>query len=273
MTDFFSLMGLPLLACLILTGIHAYLGLHVIERQVIFVDLSLAQIAALGAACAIFLGYDTDHPMAYGLSLLATTIGAVIFALTRSRDRQVSQEAVIGIVYAVAAALAVLILSRSPEGDEHIRQMLIGNILLVDGRHVLEMLVLYSLLGVVHGIFRKQFLLISMHSDQARLKKMPIRFWDLLFYLTFGVVVTTSVKIAGVLLVFSYLIVPAFSASLFFNRIGPRLIFGWVIGILASLGGLGFSYAFDFPTGASIVCCFGLLLVMLTGVRALKASF
>ncbi|MSR78039.1 MAG: metal ABC transporter permease [Candidatus Omnitrophica bacterium] len=261
--EFIQIMYKPLLACLILTGIHAYLGIHVIERQVIFVDLALAQIAALGAAVALIFHFEPESPASYFFSLAAAMVGAVIFSLTRTRKEKIPQEAIIGIVYAVSAALAILVLSRSPEGDEHLRQMLVGNILLVNSSEILKMLFLYGAIGVIHFWFRKIFIEISSHPEETRIQGRSIQFWDMIFYLTFGVVVTSSVKIAGVLLVFSYLIVPAVAGSLYGKTIRSRLVIGWLVGGLGSLLGITLSYFLDLPTGATIVCSFGGILLAL----------
>ena len=263
MADFFILMWKPLLACLILTGIHTYLGVHVIERKVIFVDLALAQIAALGAVLAFMFGFKLHGQAAYWFSLAAAFMGAILFSITRTRREKIPQEATIGIVYAVAAAAAILILSRASEGDEEIRHMLVGNILLVTLPEIIKMAVLYSLVGLFHWYFRKTFLLISTHPEEAYQKGTRVKFWDILFYLTFGLVVTSSVHIAGVLLVFSFLIVPAVGAILFLDTISGRLFFGWGYGIVASIAGIGLSYYFDLPTGATVVCVFGGLLALL----------
>ena len=272
MNDFILIMWKPLLACFILTGIHAYLGIHVVERKVIFVDLALAQIAALGATVAVVFGISLHSPAAYGFSLGAAFLGAGIFAMTRTRREKIPQEAMIGIVYAVSAALAILILSRVAEGDEHIRHMLVGNILLVSGHEIVRMTILYGIIGWVHGYFRKTFILISTSPEEAFRRGMNVKKWDLVFYLTFALVVTSSVEIAGVLLVFSFLIIPAVAAMLFSDRFLTRLILGWGIGIIASLGGIGLSYYFDFPTGAAVVCTFGGILLLLLAVSK-KISF
>ncbi|MBI4970868.1 MAG: metal ABC transporter permease [Candidatus Omnitrophica bacterium] len=260
----------PLLACLILTGIHVYLGIHVIERKVIFVDLALAQIAALGATCAILFGYELHSSVTYWFSLLATVLGALIFSITRTRHEKIPQEAIIGIVYAMAAAAAIMILSRSAEGDEHIRSMLIGNVLLVSVPQIIKILLLYSLLGVFHWYFRRIFILISTKPVLAFQRGMNVKLWDLVFYLTFGVVVTSSVQIAGVLLVFSYLIVPAVAAILFATKLSTRLLLGWATGTVVSFLGITISYFLDFPTGATIICVFGTVLVILAVLKMVK---
>ncbi len=267
MKAFLEIMWLPLTACLVLTWIHAYLGMHVLQREIIFVDLSLAQIAALGTTLALLLGFDMHAWQAYWLSLSATFLGAAIFALTRTRYQKVPQEAIIGIVYVVSAALAVLILHRSPEGDEHIQHMLVGNILLVSPEEVLKMAGLYSVIGAVHWIFRKPLMLISTDAQKAREKGMPLRLWDLLFYGTFGIVVTSSVEVAGVLLVFSFLIMPAVAAKLFCRTWPQRLLFGWAFGMIASAAGILLSYAADWPTGATLVSTFGAFLALLACLK------
>src|SRR5882762_10510283 len=213
----------PFIASLILTGIHAYLGVHVVERGVIFVDLALAQIAALGATIAILVGMDPHGRGAYFLSLGFTFLGAAIFALARSRRGHIPQEAFIGIAYAVASAAAIL----------------------------------YGIVGLFHYIFRRNFLLISTNPAEAEKRGLNVRLWDFLFYASFGFVVTSSVAIAGVLLVFCYLIVPSVGAMLFADRIGPRLAIGWTMGTLVSALGVYLSVQLDTPTGATIVVTFG----------------
>lgn len=260
----------PLLACLVLTGIHGYLGIHVVERKVIFVDLALAQIAALGATLAFLFGHDLHGPSTYWFSLASTFVGAVIFSLTRTKREKIPQEAIIGIVYAVSAAAAILILSRAAEGDEHIRYMLVGNILLVTPREIVKMAVLYSLVGLLHWRFRDIFILISTHPRQAYAQGISVRGWDLVFYLAFGLVVTSSVQIAGVLLVFSFLIIPAVGAMLFSDRFSKRLTLGWIFGALASFAGLFLSYVLDLPTGSAIVSTFGGMLACLAIFAALQ---
>jgi zinc/manganese transport system permease protein len=251
----------PFMASLILTGIHAYLGVHVVERGVIFVDLALAQIAALGATIAILIGMDPHGIGAYWLSLGFTFIGAAIFAFARTRRGHVPQEAFIGIAYAVASAAAILAMSKATGETEHLKDMLVGNILAVSRHDVIKTAILYGVIGVFHYIFRRRFLLISTDPEQAEAKGMSIRFWDFLFYASFGFVVTSSVAIAGVLLVFCYLIVPSVGAMLFADRVGRRLAIGWTMGTLVSALGVYFSVLLDLPTGAAIVCTFGVVLV------------
>ncbi len=251
----------PFMASLILTGIHAYLGVHVVERGVIFVDLALAQIAALGATIAILIGMDPHGQGAYWLSLAFTFVGAAIFAFARTRRGHIPQEAFIGIAYAVASAAAILAMSKATGETEHLKDMLVGNILAVSRHEVEKTAILYGAVGLFHYIFRHKFLLISTNPAEAERRGMSIRFWDFLFYASFGFVVTSSVAIAGVLLVFCYLIVPSVGAMLFAERVGRRLAIGWTMGTLVSALGVYFSVLWDLPTGATIVCTFGAVLV------------
>jgi zinc/manganese transport system permease protein len=261
--DLLALLWAPFLMCLVLTGIHAYLGIHVIAREVVFVDIAMAQIAALGGTAAFLFGFEIGTWVAYVFALSATLVGAVVLALTRSRERHVSQEAVIGVVYAVSAAGAVLLSDRAPHGAEHVRAMLVGDILAVRGADVVKVATLYALVGLLHWLCRRPFFLISTDPARAFEQGWRVRLWDLLFYASFGVVVTSSVRIAGVLLVFSYLIVPALAGITLGGTIGARLMIGWAFGTLVSLLGIAASAAFDFPTGATVVCAFGLTLVAL----------
>lgn len=261
-SDLLSLLWMPFLMCLVLTGIHAYLGFHVIAREVVFVDIALAQIAALGATTAFLFGYELDSWVSYAVSLSFTMLGAVVLSLTRTRERRLSQEAVIGVVYAVSAAAAVLLSDRAPHGVEHIRAMLVGSLLSVRGSEVLEVAALYALIGGLHWRCRRPFFLISTDPDAAFREGWRVRLWDLLFYASFGVVVTSSVRIAGVLLVFSYLIVPALAGLAVGQRIATRLLVGWGFGAVVSVIGIAGSAVFDLPTGATIVCAFGLTLLV-----------
>jgi len=258
----------PFLAGLVLTGIHAYLGVHVVERGVIFVDLSLAQIAALGTTVAFLAGHDLHTGVSYFWSLGFTFVGAAIFALTRvHRDTRIPQEAIIGIVYSVSAAAAILVMSKAPQETEHLKDMLVGNILAVSYRTVAETAGLYALVGLFHYIFRRKFLTISLNSHDGVADSVPnVKLWDFLFYTSFGFVVTSSVAIAGVLLVFSYLIVPSVGAMLFAKSIGKRLAIGWSMGALVSALGVMLSFKLDLPTGATIVCTFGISLAVMAAV-------
>ena len=258
-----------IVASLIIAGIHAYLGLHVVERGVIFVDLSLAQIASLGAAIAVWRGFEATGPTVYWMSLGFTLIGAVIFAMVKGHDAKVPQEAIIGISYAVASAAVILTLSKATGEAEHLRDMLVGNILSVQWPDVWLTGVTYLIIGAFHYAFRRRFLDISIDPKGLTAKGVSVRFWDFLFYASFGLVVTRSVAIAGVLLVFCYLIVPSVGGMLFSERIGPRLAIGWVMGTVVSMLGRYCSVALDLPTGATIVCTFGVVLALMALLRPL----
>lgn len=271
-TSTLAFLAAPFAASLILTGIHAYLGVHVVERGVIFVDLSLAQIAALGATIAILMPFsngDPHAPVTYWVSLAFTFIGALVFSMIRSRRARIPQEAIIGICYAVASAGAILAMSKATSESEHLKDMLVGNILAVSWPEVGKTAALYGAIGLFHYIFRHKFLAISMDPKRAEAEGISIRLWDFLFYASFGFVVTSSVAIAGVLLVFCYLIVPSVAAMLYAEDIGKRLAIGWSMGALVSALGVYLSLQLDLPTGATIVCTFGLVVIIMAAVRPL----
>lgn len=269
MMAFAELMVKPFVACLILTGIHAYLGLHVIERGVIFVDLALAQVAAFGATVGFLWGFGLHSTTSYFVALSFTLLGAAVFAATRLRKPLVPQEALIGIVYALATAASILVLSRAPEGGEELKALLVGHLLFVEWAEIAKVLVLYSAIGVVHWLARKPLLAISQNPEQAFARGLRVRWWDFFFYATFGFVVTSSVEMAGVLLVFSFLIVPAVCGVLLAKTISQRLVIGWVMGTLTSVAGIVASYVWDLPTGAAVVCAFGVCLTLCAVARRL----
>ena len=266
-----DLLWLPFLACLILTCIHVYLGLHVLARGVIFVDLALAQVAALGITLAFLAGHPIQSDAAYWYALCFTVGGAALFSVTRVRRALIPQEAIIGIVYAVSAALAVLVVDRAPQGAEHIKQLLVGNILTVSAGDVARLAILYAVIGALHVMMRRPILEISLDPEGAAARGRTIRWWDFAFYVTFGIVVTSSVRIAGVLLVFSFLIVPAAVGALLASSVGGRLAIGWAAGALVSAAGLLASFAWDLPTGATVVAAFGALMAAVAAGLGLRA--
>jgi zinc/manganese transport system permease protein len=233
------------LVAVCLVGIHAYFGIQVLARNVIFVDLALAQIAALGATVAFMLGHPAQSPATYGYSLAFTLLAAVLLAFTRAWATRVPQEALIGVIYVVAAAAAILLIDRAPQGAEHLKQILTGNILTSGLNDVAVIVPLYLAVGLVHWLLRK------------RLTGAGSFVWEFVFYATFGVVVTSSVALAGVLLVFSFLIIPAAIGVMFASSLARQLAIGWVAGTLTSAAGIAASFAFDLPTGAAMVCAFG----------------
>ncbi|MDY6973950.1 MAG: metal ABC transporter permease [Thermodesulfobacteriota bacterium] len=330
MTDLVELLAAPFAACILIAALHCYMGLHVVKRGVIFVDLALAQMAALGAAIALLLGPIFDiHPhnhenahllhheteilgelrpdddlfmanidmghhqthasegekavhdggimhrlkekLSYILSLLFGFLGAAIFALGRFRDERVPHEAIIGIVFVVSSAVAVLVLSKAPHGHERMEAMLVGSILFVNWSDVLNMLLVYIFLGILHFRFRRVMMRISEDTKEAESAGIRVRRWDFLFYASFGLMVTQSVSIAGVLVVFSYLIIPSACAIMLVNSFLRRLIIAWGIALGASLSGLALSAWKDLPTGPSLVATFGAALIVCAAIRPFLA--
>lgn len=265
MTEVFSQMFWPLMACFVLVGIHAYLGIHVLGRKVIFVDLALAQIAALGAVYGVFIGYsfETDTLAIKGVSVAFTLIGALIFSFTRTPDERVPHEAIIGIIYAAALSLTVVVTANLPHGAEEVQQMLAGNILWVTRNEVLYTALLYAAVGVVHIIFYRQFFLLSRELESKNAPNLNTKLWDFLFYATFGIVVTSSVGMGGVLLVFGYLVIPSVIGVMLAHSTRMRLIIGWGVGALMSVVGVIVSYYMDLPSGPTIVVLLSLLLLFL----------
>ncbi len=268
-----QLMIPPFVACMVLVAMLSYLGLHVIAREVIFVDLSLAQMAALGSLSALLIHVEADSTWAYAFALLATAVGAFLFALTRTshrESRRVPQEAFIGIVYVVASAAAVLVANKVPGGGDAIEKTLTGSILWVTFKPtIVKLAAAYAALGVFHYLLRHRFLTISFHPDEAERQGWKIKWWDFLFYLSFGVVITLAVPVAGVLMVFSFLVVPAVIAFLFTRDMRRLTYLSWGSGALASILGLWLSLAADLPTGPLIVCVYGLVLLGAIALRKL----
>jgi len=265
-----DLMLPPFVACMILVTLHSYLGLHVIAREVIFVDLSLAQMAALGTTTGLLVGVNPGSSTAQFFALGATVMGAAIFAATRPHGRSsVPQEAIIGIVYVVASAAALLVADKAPRGADAIKDVLVGTILWVTWPTIVRLAVAYAVLGVALFVLRKRFEVISFEPERAAANGWNIRWWDFWFYLVFGIVITFSVPLGGVLLVFSFLVVPAVTGFLFTRRPGLLTAISWSTGVVASGVGLAASYAYDLPTGPLIVCTFGVVLMAAGIVRRL----
>jgi zinc/manganese transport system permease protein len=265
-----NLMKWPLLACLLLPGILVYYGLHIVRREIIFVDLALAQVAALGTCLAVLLGYEVRQWQTFAWGIGFTLVGAVVFTLTRRRHPQVPQEALIGIVYVVAAAAGMLLLSHNAEGDVQLKRTLVGEVLLVRPRDVLTGFGLFTIVGLIHYLWRSKFLLISFEPERALAAGMRIGLWDLAFYVLFGLVVTTFVQIGGVLLTFSYLIIPAVCASYLAGSLAGRFWAAWAIAVSGGALGAGASYQLDLPTGAAIVCALGILLLAVQTFSGLR---
>jgi len=260
------------LAILVLAGIHAYLGFHVVRRGVIFVDLALAQMAALGLALSIVFGVHESPLQAYAMRLGMTVVGAACFAWLRNQERRVPLEAFIGIVFATAQAAVFLVLEKSPAGPEHLKETLIGTLYTVDPRHVLITAVLYAVIGAAHFLLRRPFFEITNDAEAARGRGRNLFFWDFLFYALFGVVVTSSVEIAGVLLVFGLLVIPAVAGLMATDRASRALAFGWSFAFIASLAGLLSSVRFDLPAAPSILVALAGFLALLGLVLRLRRA-
>lgn len=272
MSDFFQIMLCPFAACLLLSAIHVYLGIHVIERGVIFVDLALAQMAALGATLGYFFGAPLHSTESFFISSILALAGAALFSFTRLKAQVVPQEALIGVVYAVSAAAAILVLSQTPEGGEELKTLLVGHLLFIDWYEVIRMALLYAVIGAVHWRFRKPLMQISLDPQAAFAQGRNVRLWDFLFYGTFAFVVTSSVEMAGVLLVFSFLIVPAVCGAFLGTTVRSRLCIGWAVSLLTSMAGVAASYYLDLPTGATVVCMFGAALLLCSAISALRPA-
>jgi zinc/manganese transport system permease protein len=257
-----AVMKWPLVACLLLPGILVYYGLHIIKREVIFVDLALAQVATLGTCVCLWLGHEAEDIHNFFYSLGFTLAGALVFTFTRpSKKARVPQEALIGIVYVVAAAAGILLLSKSPHGKEELQRTLVGDLLTVTPAQIWKTAALYAVIGLVHYIFRKQFIKLSFDHEHADQGGLNVRWWDFLFYALFGLIVTSFVQVGGVLMVFSYLIVPAASAVFLVKSVPAQLLVGWAVATLGSVAGLYWSFQKDLPTGAAIVCALGVVLL------------
>jgi zinc/manganese transport system permease protein len=261
----------PFAACVLLALILGYLGIHVILRRVIFVDLALAQIAALGTLIGFLRGHEAGSAASIGYSFSATLVGAAVFAWTRRRRERVPQEAIIGITFVVASALSILIADRAPEGAEHIKELLAGAVLWVTWPAVLRNLAVFALVAALHYLWRGRFCLISERPDEAFRQGLAVRWWDFLFYATFGVVITLAVAVGGVLLVFAYLVAPAILAVGSADRWSGRLVIALGAGVLASALGLAASYSWDFPSGPAVVCTLGLFLALYAAWKGLVA--
>src|SRR5690349_4154455 len=268
-----EVMKWPFVACLLFPPLLVYLGLHVVKREVIFVDLALAQVATLGTCVALLLGHHFDDRITFWISLGVTFVGAAFFSWTRSsRKAAVPQEAIIGITFVVAAAGVILLLSRVAGGKEELEHLLTGDILNVTSGEILQRAILFGVIAAFYAIFHKRFALISGADHDAKIEGMSVRLWDFLFYASFAIVVVSFVRIAGVLLTFAYLIVPAVCGTMLASTWARRLVVGWIVAVSASLIGLWTSYSVDLPTGAAIVCATGLLLAFVGIIVSVRGA-
>jgi len=265
-TEAIHVMLPPFALCVLMVGMLSYLGIHVVKREIIFVDLALAQIAALGSLIAFLFGIPLHTQSSYWFAMALTAIAAGVFTLTRTRDSRVPQEAVIGLVYAIAAATAIILIDKAPHGAQHIKDLLTGSILWVQWRTVAVVALVYAAVGLFHLLFHRRFLLISEDAEAAQAQGINVRLWDFLFYLTFGFVITVSVGSAGVLLVFVFLVAPAVMAILITDRLFAQLLFGWAIGIVVTVVGLAASLVGDLSSGPLVIGAYAIALILVSAV-------
>jgi zinc/manganese transport system permease protein len=267
--DAISFLIYPFAASVAFVLIHAYLGVHVLRRNIVFADLALAQLSALGATVAFALGHAPASPAGFAYAFAFTALGAMLLTATRALARFVSQEAFVGILYVAATAATVLVVDRSPQGAEHVKKILIGSILTVEPPELIKFAVLYGAIGLLHWLARRPMLAVATEAQPTGRSPLGVSLWDFLFFLSFGVVVTSSVTTAGVLLVFSFLIVPAVIGAMFSRAVPVVLAIAWSTGILASAAGLAGSFVLDLPTGAAMVVAFVLMLALAGLAKAL----
>lgn len=254
--------ALAMTALMIIT--HTYLGLHVLARGIIFVDLALAQIAALGASVAFLLGHEAHGYEAQAFAFGATLIAALAFTGLHKIPGKTAREVTIGCVYVVATALSLVILSRTNQGMEELKSLFNGNILWVRWQEILFVAAAYAVLVLLHGLQHKRFYALSFAEEKT---KRPSLFWEFLFFASFAVVITLAVNIAGILLVFAFLIIPGFSASLLAGSFAKRLLLGWLLGLIGSVIGLWLSFIADLPVGATVVSLLGGLPIIAVSLK------
>ena len=242
--------------CVLMSLTHTYLGLHVLSRGIIFVDLALAQVAALGVSIAFLLGEDGHGASAQVYAFSATLVTAFLFAKLRNLPNKTTREVTIGCVYVVATALSIVILSRSSKGMDELKSIFNGNILWVSWKEITIIALIYLALSAIHYIYRSRFIALSFDNNE---KQCPGFLWEFLFFASFAVVITLAVNVAGVLLVFAFLIIPAFSASIVCGSLIQRLLLGWLLGIVGCLVGLWVAFQADLPVGATVVSVLGVL--------------
>jgi zinc/manganese transport system permease protein len=245
MTELLTFLAAPIAMAVLLVGLHAYLGLHVLEREVVFVDIGLAQISALGTLlCQIFF-HEYNKPISLISSFALCLLVSFFLAYHRKAQKSISQEVLVAMVYALASGLTILITDRIPHGVEHLKHTLVGNILFVSWESVLVTLVIYSLVGSIHWLYREQFWKATRGESSGIL-------WDFFFYALFSLVITISTMHAGVLVVFAILMAPAALARSLFQKINQQMMAAWIFGILGIFISFGLSSIYDLPAGASI---------------------
>ena len=263
----YAFVQIALLAALVLAGIHSYLGFHVVSRGVIFVDISMAQAAAFGSVLALILGWPQHSWLTYFMSLFFTLAAAALISVSRTRDNHIPQEAFIGIIYAGFATMAMLLLAKHAGGSEELEEVLAGSLLTIRMHDLTSMALLYAGIGVFHWFSRARFFRISQDRAGAVQAGWKVGWWDFLFYASFGLVVTSSVHVAGVMLVFAFLVIPPVIALLFTRRQGLRLAVGWTVAFAGSVIGVAASIGMNLPAGPSVIASLVVLLLIAVAVR------
>ncbi|MCH8285952.1 metal ABC transporter permease [candidate division KSB1 bacterium] len=266
----FEFMIAPFAACMVLIGILGYFGIHVIKREIIFIDIAMAQIAALGMTFAFLFNIDFHSNLAYLFSVGFTTIAASIFAAIKDKDLHVPLEAIIGLSYAIATTAAVIIIDRAPGGAEHIKEMLVGSILFVSWGEILKATVAFVIVGALHFVFRDKFISISEDSQKASDSGINVKLWDFIFYISLGIAVIHAVRIGGILMVFAFLIIPSSIAILFSKSWTARILSAWLVGTIVSMGGLYLSWVYNLPSGPAVIVFLGLFFFLAMTVKKLN---
>ena len=249
----------PFFGCVILILIHAYFGVHILERGVIFLDLSLAQFIAVGIALSFFVGDNPSSRYLYAGAF--AVIGASILSFSKKIACFVNIEAFIGVLYVFSLAVSILFLDRTPHGLEEFKSILNGNILWMTREDLLKACLLYAGIGCFHLLFWKKFIALSYGGGKGFL-------WEFLFFLSFALVLVSSIQIAGILQVFSFLVIPALIGRLYTRDPAKILLKGWAIGLAVSLFGVSLSYELDIPTAPLIVASLSVIFFALLALRA-----
>lgn len=273
MSDILIFMAPAICMCIILVGICGYVGIHVIMREVIFIDIALAQIAALGVSFGLFMGLALTDTLTIFVSLACTLCAAFLLSAAQRLSHIVPQEAFIGILYATGAAAVILAGDRLPHGAEHVHDLMVGHLLWVNWSEVQVYAIIYILLGLIYFLLHKRLWQISEWYKAKDTNNNSVMFWDFIFYALLGILVTFAVRVAGVLLVFGFLIVPAVIGSLLGKTFATRLGIGWATGVLISLIGSYLSYSLDFPTGGMVVVTLGLALLLVAAIKGIRPYY
>jgi len=267
MLDNIIFLAAPITVSILLAGILGYFGNHIMSRGIIFIDIAIAQIAALGTMVGLLLGFAEESMSVQIISYVFTLVIISLFALTKFKKQVIPQEAIIGIIYCLGLGLAMLLAERIPGGSNFITKTITGNILWVTWRDVLSCFILFAIIAVIHLIFQKQFVNISNSNNGLPFSPRKTRFYELLFYITFGVVIVKAVPVGGIFLVFILLIAPSAAATLFTHNWRTRFIWSWIIGVLGSIIGIYISYSLNISNGPAIVCLLGIVVFLLAFLR------